>query len=401
MNLWTENTPQKFWQFKSHLSNHHWNEAISNSRKVLGLPDNVGEIEEILEYTLGEKRFGQNRWELPIQVRIYYHIKPYLPKKFTIHLRRLFHRTKQLNQQSCWPIEPRYVNFLWQTALEVMKNSKNNELSMKPFWPDHCDFCLVLTHDVESEIGYKNILNIAELEDKYSFRSCFNFVADLYPDYLGIKEKLKSAGFEVGVHGWRHDGRLFFSRNIFNQRVKQINQYIYSQQMHGFRAPLTHRHAEWMQALNIEYDSTFFDTDPYEPIPGGVMSIYPFFIGKFLELPITLPQDHTLFFVLKHSSIDLWMKKIRWIKQFHGMVLINTHPDYLIDPNIYGKYQELLDKLAQEKEAWHALPTDVTRWWIKRHTQEFPEKDLVTITKDQVSSSLSILLSSCSESYDS
>ena len=31
-----------------------------------------------------------------------------------------------------------------------------------------------------------------------------------------------------------------------------------------------------MQALEIEYDLSFFDTDPCEPIPGGTMSIWPF-----------------------------------------------------------------------------------------------------------------------------
>ena len=66
----------------------------------------------------------------------------------------------------------------------------------------------------------------------------------------------------------------------------------------GFRAPLTIRNPEWMQALNIEYDLSFFDTDPFEPIPGGTMSIWPFFTGHFVELPYTLVQDYTLVSVL-------------------------------------------------------------------------------------------------------
>ena len=45
-----------------------------------------------------------------------------------------------------------------------------------------------------------------------------------------------------------------------------------------------------MRHLEIEYDLSFFDTDPFEPIPGGTMSIWPFFIGHFVELPYTLAR---------------------------------------------------------------------------------------------------------------
>lgn len=33
------------------------------------------------------------------------------------------------------------------------------------------------------------------------------------------------------------------------------------------------RHPLWMQSLDIEYDLSFFDTDPYEPMAGGSMSM--------------------------------------------------------------------------------------------------------------------------------
>jgi hypothetical protein len=42
---------------------------------------------------------------------------------------------------------------------------------------------------------------------------------------------------------------------------------------------------EWLQALDIPYDLPFFDTDPYEPMPGGTKSICPFTLGWFVELP--------------------------------------------------------------------------------------------------------------------
>ena len=127
------------------------------------------------------------------------------------------------------------------------------------------------------------------------------------PDYL---EELKKAGFEIGVHGLKHDGWLFLSRRLFRKRVKKINAYLTSLGG-GFRSPLTHRHPEWMQDLKLQYDSSFFDVDPFESMPGGVGWLWPFFIGNFLELPYTLPQDNTLFNILGEKTPLIWQKSLK------------------------------------------------------------------------------------------
>jgi hypothetical protein len=130
-----------------------------------------------------------------------------------------------------------------------------------------------------------------------------------------------------------------------------------------------------MQSLEIEYDSSFFDTDPYETMPGGTMSIWPFSIGHFVELPYTLPQDSTLFITLGETSIAIWKRKLDWIAENHGMALVNVHPDY-IDFEDKGEksrsgggkyplrfYLEFLDYLKSKGNYWHALPHEVARWW--------------------------------------
>ena len=35
---------------------------------------------------------------------------------------------------------------------------------------------------------------------------------------------------------------------------------------------------QWLHALNAEYDSSTFDTDPFEPEPDGVGTIFPFWV---------------------------------------------------------------------------------------------------------------------------
>jgi hypothetical protein len=128
------------------------------------------------------------------------------------------------------------------------------------------------------------------------------------------------------------------------------------------------RQPDWMQALDVEYDLSFFDTDPFEPISGGTMSIWPFFIGHFVELPYTLVQDHTLTLILKETSPRLWLEKLDFIEKYHGMALVNTHPDYLRSKLTWNVYYEFLNEMKQRDYYWHALPGEVARWWKSRST---------------------------------
>ena len=132
-----------------------------------------------------------------------------------------------------------------------------------------------------------------------------------------------------------------------------------------------------MQTLNIEYDLSFFDTDPFEPIPGGTMSIWPFFIGHFVELPYTLVQDHTLTSVLGENSPRIWLEKVDFIEKYHGMALINSHPDYLKSRSTWKVYNDFLNEMKKRTSFWHALPCEVARWWKARI-----ESELEIITPD-------------------
>ena len=90
----------------------------------------------------------------------------------------------------------------------------------------------------------------------------------------------------------------------------------------------------WLHHLGVEYDASTFDTDPFEPEPDGFGTIFPFWVpgkqgGGYVELPYTLPQDYSLFVVLRESNIDIWKKKLDWVAERGGMVLLNTHPDYM------------------------------------------------------------------------
>src|SRR4029453_3244973 len=83
--------------------------------------------------------------------------------------------------------------------------------------------------------------------------------------------------------------------------------------------------------LGFDYDTSYTDTDPYEPQPGGGCTYLPFFNKQLVELPIPLPQDHTLFSILQHQDGELWIRKARELRDRGGMVLVLAHPDYARD----------------------------------------------------------------------
>jgi peptidoglycan/xylan/chitin deacetylase (PgdA/CDA1 family) len=180
---------------------------------------------------------------------------------------------------------------------------------------------------------------------------------------------LKQRGFEIGVHGLKHDSTLFTSQAGFEKQVTKINHYIQDFQADGFRSPYTHRNPEWMQSLDMEYDSSFFDTDPFEPMPGGTMSIWPFTIGRFLELPYTMPQDCTLFNVLGKESTAIWQEKIAFIKKCNGMALMLVHPDYSGKGAAWQHYADFLQDVRAAGDYWHALPREAAAWWKARSSR--------------------------------
>ena len=99
----------------------------------------------------------------------------------------------------------------------------------------------------------------------------------------------------------RHDGMLYASKRIFTKRAIRINSYLREWNSIGFRSPSMHHNLDWLHELDIEYDASTFDTDPFEPDSDGVGTIFPFWVpgnpeqDGYVELPYTLPQDFLLF----------------------------------------------------------------------------------------------------------
>ena len=237
----------------------------------------------------------------------------------------------------------------------------------------------MLQHDVEKLEGQNNCINVMELEEKLGFRSSFNFVPERYEVSSALRQEIIKRGFDVGIHGLKHDGRLFASEKIFKYRAEKLNRYLKDWNSMGFSSPSMHHRLEWMHYLNIDYGMTTFDTDPFEPQSDGTGTIFPFCVQSisgeksYVEMPYTLPQDHSLFIIMGEKNIQIWKKKLDWIAQKGGMALLNTHPDYMrFDKGPHNNeeysskyYEEFLNYVKNDYKGqyWHTLPRNVARFW--------------------------------------
>jgi glycosyltransferase involved in cell wall biosynthesis len=261
-----------------------------------------------------------------------------------------------------------------------------------PGWPDGKKFAVILTHDIEGKTGLKKCRQLMELEMALGFCSSFNFIPK--GDYAvptAVREELEQSGFEVGVHDLEHDGRLFSSLSRFKKRATQINHYLRAWNAVGFRSGFMLHNLDWLHQLDIEYDLSTFDTDPFEPQPEGHHTIFPFWVPRpaspnnssdhaslnslsagYVELPYTLPQDSTLFGLLGEKTADIWLQKVDWIAEHGGMVLLDTHPDYMNFGGATGMggvypirlYAELLEYLRSKYRGqyWNVLPRDAAAY---------------------------------------
>ena len=219
------------------------------------------------------------------------------------------------------------------------------------------------------------------LERDMGFRASYNFVAEKYTNHVGLFDKLRAGGCEIGLHGLHHHENLFRTYDAFMEQVPRINNYLKNWGAAGFRAPCMYHNLEWTQKLDIEYDASTFDTDPFEPQPDGVGTIFPFFVpgrgdkGGYVELPYTLPQDFTLFVLFREKNIDTWKRKLDWIADHGGMALLITHPDYMgfdgktcgFDEYPVDYYLDFLHHVKRKytDQYWNPLPLDIARFWRK------------------------------------
>lgn len=302
--------------------------------------------------------------------RVYYFFRSGLPVSLRRHLQKAYFRGWNKLPFPSWPVDFT-VDSLHEALLHVLMEAGGvTRIPFVWFWPDGAPNCLIMTHDVETAAGVDFTPALIDLDCKYGIKSSFQVIPEqrytVSDDYV---REIRRRGCEFNVHDLNHDGNLYRERSEFVRRAARINGYVQKFGSSGFRAGAMYRNQEWFDLFEFSYDMSVPNVAHLEPMRGGCCTVFPYFVGKIVELPLTAAQDYSLFHIMNDYSIGLWKRQLALLRERNGLMSFISHPDYLIEQRARKVYEDLLsylrDMLDREK-VWLALPGEVDRWWRAR-----------------------------------
>jgi peptidoglycan/xylan/chitin deacetylase (PgdA/CDA1 family) len=346
-------------------------------------------------------------------------------KKRDLH-ERFDHSETVLGKFIKVPIINNYIRHLEELIIKGFER-QNLPLLKKAHWPEGKELAVALTHDVDvlykySLIGclaeikkalilisrrelmqafsvvrdmagflitgkkpYWQMLNVAEFEKKYGFRSTFYLCGKkrhkLDPNYdVRSKEiknavrKLQGMGFEIGVHGsytsYNDSGKLREEKQILE---KALGKKIIGNRQHfgRFEAPYTWRIHDGL----FEYDSTvgYINMSGFRASLCFPFNVYDAVGSKelnLIEIPFTT-SDGTLFGPMQLSRDEAWndtKKLMDEAKKNNGVVVLDWHQRTIYEKDypgywwVYTKAVEYAKKLG----AYVAPLGEIAEWWKAR-----------------------------------
>lgn len=303
--------------------------------------------------------------------RLYYRMRPLLSIALRKHLQRIYLGDWTKIPFPHWPVDSTVENIHEQLLMLSMKSRNLTKIPFIWFWPKGALSCTSVTHDVEETAGWDFCSQLMDLDDSFGIKSAFQVVPEeRYSVQQERLDTMRARGFELNIHDLNHDGNLMTDRDEFLRRVPEINRHGKNFGALGFRAAVLYRNIDWYDALEFSYDMSVPNVAHLDPQRGGCCTVFPFFNGKMIELPVTITQDYSLFHILKDYSINLWKEQISLIQEKHGLIQMIVHPDYIIGQEERRVYADLLGYLAELREqgkTWIALPAEVAAWWRTRN----------------------------------
>jgi hypothetical protein len=303
--------------------------------------------------------------------KIYYEIRPWTTPGIRREIQRLHaHNWRKLSFPR-WPLDTTVESVFRELLKQIMVARNLEKVPFIWYWPNGCSACVLMTHDVETHVGRDFCSQLMDLDESGRIPASFQIVPeDRYEVPSSLLDEIRARTFEIAVQDLNHDGRLFDSEEEFMARVPLINEYGKKFDARGFRAGVLYRKPEWMAALEFSYDMSFPNVAHLDPQRGGCCSVFPYFIGNLVELPVTTTQDYTLFYLLDQRSIALWQEQITKILSHNGLMSFIVHPDYVVEPSTRAVYCELLNYLNQlrtNENLWFCLPREADEWWRARN----------------------------------
>jgi len=276
-----------------------------------------------------------------------------------------------------WPTEPLVENI--RAVVRAAEAATGTRSAPEPLWPADLGWAAALSHDFDSPGAFRGERwkALAEIEEAYGLRSSWHVCSEHLPAALPALEALAARGHEIGWHGPRHNYRFAFqTRERIRLEAAGMMERLAAFGVRGFRSPNFLRTPALYAGLDgvLGYDSSARDTAAElfgGPGRRGCCTVFPFFRGGLLELPVTVPDDLSIRCLHGDDSgriAAVQLEKLDWIRSNHGMALVLTHPETWISltPGALRAYRRLVETIAADPSAWRALPREIESWWRSR-----------------------------------
>ena len=297
--------------------------------------------------------------------------------------------------------DPGYPSYPFDYGVDMLRHVFLHSLKQKVgtvpyvhFWPGENEFAMTFSHDLDTASSFKCLESIREVEKEYGVNSSWYVVSRRYKiDFKKLKW-LEKDGCEIGVHGYNHDGKLpYLKTGKIEKRLNYSLNKLRSFNVSGFRSAQLQRNERFLRILSkhFDYDSTMPDVDYRSPVDvrSGVCTVFPYFVNRMVELPLSLPQDFRLKYTFNYSKkeyLDAWKNKLEYIRQVGGLAVLNTHPDdYLTgSPEGLDLYEQFLKHVSKMNNKWLARQDEVARWWRSRDSARLKDGKLSGLPEGRV-----------------
>ena len=271
-----------------------------------------------------------------------------------------------------WPLEARLDDeraAAWRCA--------GLPAATRPTWPEGRPAAVLLTHDIDSRDDIDGIGPLQTLEGERGFVAAIGFVPEVSWPGRAIVEGLGAAGYEVYCHDERHDGQLPYRGA---DGIRRTFERFFDRQpwarplVRGFRAGQLLMSGDLAVAVRdwFDLDLSIPTSERGGPYRGtaGCGTVFPFWLDRLLELPLTLPQDYYLFNVDRQSGPEIartWVQTLVAIVARGGVAVVNTHPVWTNPrrPPVWDAYVALLDAVTASG-AWVTTPSAARDWLASR-----------------------------------
>ncbi|MFQ5586794.1 MAG: hypothetical protein ACE5GF_08250 [Thermodesulfobacteriota bacterium] len=278
---------------------------------------------------------------------------------------------ERLQKFPSFPTEPALDQMrrtIWEAAATVVKI----KLNKRPYHGGKRG-CLLLTHDIETSEGLRNVEHMRAIERSFDYPSSWSIISKRYTTNDTLLISLIDEGCEIISHGYLHDGRIpYLRRGEILKRLEHL--FIVKPwlkgKVNGYRSGqlVTSPRLFRCVAQRFKYDLSLPDTEKNGPYgTRGCCSIYPFYHGaNILEIPLTVPQDYFYLHIHRYTKeriLNLWERKIDYIEKNNGVAVLLLHPDNYLSGNeeMLTIYRSLLHFISS-RDLWVTTPGALTTY---------------------------------------